>query len=477
MSPHKKARPVAAATDGDARLRASSSSGQVTAWPDPYVTGHGSAAYVVEHYELDLTYKVGPNRLDGNAVLTVVPTVDLAHLRLDLIGLKVSSVKVGRGAVRWRQKDGGLNVHLGRLVSAGSSLRIEIVYSGNPSPQNGTWGDTGWEELDDGVLVADQPDGAPTWFPCNDFVGAKSTYGLTFTTDADYTVVASSPATRVTRRASTRTWFFERTEPTCTYLMSVQVGRYDVVPLGARSQVARPADIAGDVDRELERHEELFGVFERAFGPYPFTEYTLVVTPDRLEIPLETHAGSVFGSNHFDRHHVHADRRLIAHELAHQWFGNSVSVAGWRDVWLNEGFACYAEWIWSQAASPDDPDATTDALARSWHRKLSHLPQDIVVGDPGPDDMFDDRVYKRGALTLHAVRLTIGDALFARLLTTWTDRYRHSSATTDDLRSLVAELVGDDSLEPLFERWLFLPELPDLPEAASPSAPAAVTGP
>ena len=92
----------------------------------------------------------------------------------------------------------------------------------------------------------------------------------------------------------------------------------------------------------------MIALFEGLFGPYPFDAYTVVVTDDDLEIPLEAQGLSVFGANHMDGRR--GSERLVAHELAHQWFGNSLTVGLWRDIWLHEGFACYAEWLWSEAS-------------------------------------------------------------------------------------------------------------------------------
>ena len=146
------------------------------------------------------------------------------------------------------------------------------------------------------------------------------------------------------------------------------------------------------------RQAEMMGFFIRTFGAYPFGSYAVVVTEDPLEIPLEAQSLSVFGSNFLtdDWDSV----RLVAHEMSHQWFGNSLTLATWRDIWLHEGFACYAEWLWSEESGGPSAD---DRAREHWDR-LAAAPQDLSLADPGADEMFDDRVYKRGALLLHALR-------------------------------------------------------------------------
>ena len=151
--------------------------------------------------------------------------------------------------------------------------------------------------------------------------------------------------------------------------------------------------------------------FETVFGPYPFEDYQVVVHEDELEIPLEAQALSIFGVNH-----LQGNERLIAHELAHQWFGNSLGIAQWEDIWLNEGFACYAEWLWADVSG----QMPIDASVRTHYAKLT--PMGFTLKDPGARDMFDDRVYKRGAITLHALRRKAGDPAFFAAVRDYTAR-------------------------------------------------------
>lgn len=186
--------------------------------------------------------------------------------------------------------------------------------------------------------------------------------------------------------------------------------------------------------------------------PRRLTGFTALVTADPLEIPLEAQGMSIFGANHVDGRGTH--ERLVADELAHQWFGNSLTVASWSDIWLHEGFACYAEWLWSECSG--GPLAAAHAV-RHWKR-LRDLPQDLLLADPGALRMFDDRLYKRGALALHALRSVLGDKPFFRLLQSWVAANRHSSVSTG---AFVAH-AGKDAADVLRD-WLFETSLPELP--------------
>jgi aminopeptidase N len=224
-----------------------------------------------------------------------------------------------------------------------------------------------------------------------------------------------------------------------------------------RGTVYYPAELRSRVLADLSGLPAMLAFFEHSFGPYPMGRYDVVVTPDVLEIPLESQGMAVFGSNHLDGQG--ASERLVAHELAHQWFGNSVGLAAWSDIWLNEGFCCYAEWLWSEESG----GPTCHQLAKHYRAILADLPQDLVLADPGSDLMFDDRVYKRGALTLHALRRVLGDDEFFGIVRRWVETRRHATGTTADFIDL-AEQASGRPLGPLFDDWLYRTPLPKLPQ-------------
>jgi len=428
---------------------------------DPYLPANGNFGYRVSRYELDLDYKVAINRLSGSVTIAAVTLAALRTFTLDLSdALTVTKVSVnGRRPAHFGHSAGKLHITFPSPLPPGAAMSMTVRYGGSPQPIQSYWGEVGFEELTDGVLVAGQPNGAASWFPCDDHPSSKASYRIQISTDSPYRAIANGELVSRRVRAGQTTWTYEQSEPTSTYLVTLQIGMYDThrlpkapVPM----QAALPERLRRNFDHDFERQPQMMKLFVKLFGPYPLsTGYTVVVTDDDLEIPLEAQGISIFGANHCDGQR--SAERLIAHELAHQWFGNSVTARRWRDIWLHEGFACYAEWLWSEHSG--GPSA--DELSRHYYQRLLDSPQDLLLADPGPRDMFDDRVYKRGALTLHVLRGKIGDDNFFALLRDWTTRHRHGTAVTDDFTGLATN-YAQVSLRPLWEAWLYSTGVPPL---------------
>ncbi len=426
---------------------------------DPYLPENGNRGYRISRYELDLEYKVDSNRLTGKAQITAVTTATIAKFALDLgPALRVSKVSVnGSRTVKFLHRRGKLNITTAKPIASGAALVVTVQYDGIPKPINSVWGEVGWDELTEGSIVASQPNGAASWFPCDDHPASKASYGITITTDSPYYAVANGTLVRKHTRSSRTTWVYEQPEPMATYLATIQIGHYehrvtstDPVPIVA----IIPPRLRRQYDHDFGRQAQMMDTFIRLYGPYPFAAYTVVVTDDALEIPIEAQGISIFGANHCsgDR----SSERLVAHELAHQWFGNSLTLGKWADIWLNEGFACYSEWLWVENSG----GASAHDKARRVHTMQKELPQDLILGDPGPAKLFDDRVYKRGALALHSLRLTVGDEQFFALLQLWTKEYRYSTVSSQDFIDLASRFGCPRTL---WDGWLNSPQLPDLP--------------
>lgn len=410
---------------------------------DPYTPHSGDRRWSALHYDLRLGYRVATNRLDATATVTGRALVPLDRVVLDLHGLRVDRVDVdGTRAAKVSSGTHKVTVTPAAPIAAGDEFSAHVRYRGAPRPLRSPWGQIGWEELTDGVIVAAQPTGAPSWFPCNDRPDDKATYRFEVTAETGYDVVANGDLLGSERARGGTTWTYAVTEPMATYLATVQIGRYRTTTLRGTPAVTvhHPADLTAAVRTDFGRVPDMIALYSDVFGPYPFSSYGIVVTHDELEIPLEAHGLAVFGRNHVDGEH--GTDRLIAHELAHQWWGNSVTVGRWRDIWLHEGFACYAEWLWSEHRGGD----SADVLAERHRQGLLAGPQDLVVADPGARDMFDDRVYKRGALALHALRRAFGDTAFTAALRNLGAAHRHGTIAPTDVYAAFADAAGTTEL-------------------------------
>lgn len=426
---------------------------------DPYVPGHGDTGFDAVHYELELDYDVAGNRLTGRARIDCIARESLDELSFDLHHLDVAKVSLDGRSTKHRAKRDKVLIRPPQDITTGQRFTVALRYAGHPRPVRARrLGSAGWEELTDGAIVAAQPHGAPSWFPCNDRPSNKATYRVSLTAPAGYRVVANGRLVRTRRRSGSVTWTYEQVEPMATYLAAAHVGRYELratdgpVPTAA----VLPRRLLRRYAETFARQAEMMTAFVGMFGPYPFEGYTVVITDDDLEIPLEAQGLATFGENSLSS--SWDAERLVAHELAHQWFGNSLTLGRWKDIWLHEGFACYAEWLWSEQSGR----ASAHVHAATHHARLTTLGQDLILSDPGPELMFDDRVYKRGALLLHALRLTLGDERFFGVLRDWTRTRAYSTVSTDDFMELASTQTPTD-LTDLFDAWLNRAALPHLP--------------
>jgi aminopeptidase N len=432
---------------------------------DEYYTGLGNTGYDVEHYRLELDFDPATDFLDARATITAVAGTALSSFNLDFDRLSVDGLTVNGSEADFTLTNEELTITPTEPLAAGAEFVVEVEYSGMPGPTEtpALSFSMGWfNNLADQTFVVAEPDAAHTWFPSNDHPLDKATYEFEITVPSGVTAAANGRlvSSQLDSDGHT-TWQWEMDDPMASYLATLVIGEFDIVVddrasadagLPIRHVLPRGTGV-GDWPG-LERQGEMLAFLEDLFGPYPFDNYGIAIV-EEFPAALENQTLSVFGTRMtgpeiFDR--------VLIHELAHQWFGNSVSPAQWSDVWLNEGFASYAEWLWFENETGRAVLDTSIEAERAEFATFGLPPP----GTPPPTDLFNGSVYRIGAMTLHALRLTVGDDTFFEILRTYHTQFRGGAATTEDFIA-VAEGVSGEDLGDLFGDWLFGFEVPEFP--------------
>ncbi|WP_213008117.1 M1 family metallopeptidase [Paractinoplanes toevensis] len=430
---------------------------------DAYYPDYGNGGYDVEHYDVRLRYQPATDELSGSTTISARATQDLSSFDLDFL-LDVRSVVVdGRPAGFVRRGDHELVVTPARALRRGHPMTVRVTYSGVPSTEVGA-GFTAWFRTPDGALAVGEPEAAWWWFPSNDHPADKARFDISVAVPDGVEVLSNGTMPRPPALESpgwTR-WSWHSAKPMTTYLAFLAIGQYDVeqtrTPDGrpviyAYSRLLTP-EIAAAARASVGRTTEIVDWESSLFGPYPFEAEGGVVTPPGvLPFSLETQTRPAYGTRQFQRG---PDLGVVVHENAHQWFGDSVSLARWQDIWLNEGFATYTEWLWSEHVGEGTAQETFDALYDAFpdDDELWKLPP----GDPGVP-VITPEVYLRGAMTLHQLRATVGDPTFFRILRAWPTIHRYGNGDTAQFIALANRISGRH-LDAFFQAWLYTPVKP-----------------
>lgn len=449
---------------------------------DAYFPYAGNGGYDVEHYDLALTYTppaMAPAPLQGSlsgvATIDLVATQDLDRFNLDLRGMDVTAVTVAGkpavevdapateaevdGAAYWQVQDEAarrweLTVQPRPKVKAGQTVRLVVEYIGTtvrPIDIEGAL--YGWVTTRDGAIVVSEPEGSMTWYPVSDHPTDKATYRFAITVPEGKVAVANGLPYRPAETAGGwTTWFWDAPDQQASYLTTASVGDFDLRPTYTSTSGVPIIDAvdtkltAGQLstsNASLALQPAMIDFFESRFGPYPFNSYGAIVDNDSVGYALETQTRPVYSGS--------AGQSTVAHELAHQWFGNAVSPQRWQEIWLNEGWATYASWLWAEHRG----GTTAQQAYNTWYAP-ARTPAywSFQIGDPGALGLFATQVYNRGAATLHALRIEVGDEAFFEGARLWVERYDDGTATSADFQSVYEEVSGED-LDAFFQIWLW----------------------
>lgn len=418
---------------------------------DPYFPLDGNGGIDVRHYEIHDSYNFTARRLKGWARLSVSATQDLSTFNLDLL-LPVQQVTVdGQDAVFRKPNEHEVEITPDQPISMGSSFEVVVRYRGLPG-RVPYLGNRAWLADDAEVVTMNEPHMAPWWFPANDHPRDKALMDIHITTAAQRKVIANGRLVGRTVLGDRATTHWRAAEPMAPYLAFFAAGRFAVehgiyrgLPWYVAVSRAIPVETRRRSMRLMKRTPRITAWLQSQLGPYPFSITGGLTTSLFTGFALENQTrptypvlGSYGGST-------------VVHELSHQWFGDSVAVNNWRDIWLNEGSATFMEVRYVEKHGGESAvswlkDSYDDLSgnARFW---------DLVVADPGPGHIFDFPVYQRGAMTLQALRNRIGDNHFWKVLRTWVRERRAGDGSTEEFEQLATRISGEN-LTGFFEAWL-----------------------
>ena len=429
---------------------------------DPFYPSMGNGGYDALHYTLDLTVDVPSNTLAGTSTMRAQATQALSAFNLDLHGLTVLGVGVDGEPAAFAHVGDELVITPTVPIGNRAVFTTTVSYYGTPTPINDEaigFGEVGWQTQDDGTYVVSQPSGAMNWYPVNNHPQDKATYTFRITVAPEYQVAANGLLTDIIAHEDGFTYVWESDDRIASYLTTVQIAQYEIEaqdgPDDLQIRNYFPVDTPESIRARFADTDAMIEFYADLIAPYPFDAYGAILLNIRMGWALETQTLSTFGADG-------SREMVIAHELVHQWFGNSVTPARWEDIWLNEGFASYLSYMWleetaGKAAFDDYMDEMYDYLVSI----DAEPPATVPV-----EEMFSRTVYVRGAWALHALRLAVGDETFVEILRTYYARFADGNVTTKDFIAVANEVSGRDVHE-IVDPWLYAATLPPRPDTVA----------
>ena len=427
----------------------------------------GNGGYDATSYLLDITvHDVKTSDLTAITTIEAVATQDLSQFNLDFAGFEITSITVNDEAAEFERDGQELTIIPAQALANGEAFTTVVEYQGVPASMTSKAlpFPTGWIAYENGIFVLSEPDGSASFYPVNDHPLDKAKYTIMVTVPKPYEVGANGVLEETIDNGETTTYTFTVRDEMASYLTTININEFNTETMTSDGGVPirnyYATNLPDGVNKPFARQGEMIDYFSELFGPYPFEVYGALVMDTEFGAALENQTMSIFGIDMVDLEDIEGTEAVVAHELVHQWFGDSVSVGDWGSIWLNEGFASYGEGLWEEHLNGRD---ALDEWVNGVYEEVKAYPEFYPPpGNPPANDLFNGGVYLRGGLTLHALRLEVGDDVFFEILRTYYDRYKYGNAVTDDFIAVAEEVSGKD-LGDFFNAWLYEEQLPELP--------------
>jgi aminopeptidase N len=425
----------------------------------------GNPGIDVLDYAVDLTYDSVADALAGSVTLTIRPTETRAEFTLDSSGPVVSRVIVDGTDATFVVDDPELRITPATSLMDGVDVVVRVEYTATPDALTSFGLPAGWFNTDGGSYVLNEPDGARQWLPSNDHPSDKATWTFSITVASGVTAVANGALVSTTNGPNGTTWVWRADDPMPTYLILLVTGQYELVegtgPNGLPLLSAVLRDDKAKMQPYLDSIDDQIDFFDDFFGPYPLHSYGVAISDSFGGLAMETLGRSLFSRDDLNGEDSYLQELLLSHELGHQWFGDSVSPLEWQDIWLNESFATYAQWMWLDHQGLESLEATAQQALESRQDDTGS-----ATGSPSIDELFGYNSYEGGAVVLHALRRTVGDDTFFEILRRWAAENYGTSRSSGDFIAFASQVAGTD-LTSLFDDWLYARKPPaEYPPAA-----------
>jgi aminopeptidase N len=427
---------------------------------DPLAPGYGNGGYDVSHYGITLRYGTTSGHLVGRTVITARLTENLSRFNLDF-ALPAQAVTVNGVAASFKTiKEPVFNYGKELVVTpakglpAGTTMTVIVTYAANPADVKVAHYSE-WNRTVTGITAWDEPNAAAEWwFPGNDYPSDKATFDVTVTTSRAAQAITNGRLISRCVHGPGATSHWRSTAPMSPHLSFLNIGKYDVVQ--ERILGGTPAYFAYEhtgsiyvqrARRDVSQAPAILARLQHWFGAYPFPVAGAIVSQTPYGTAFESQTRPTYTALYWKNH----SRNIwaVVHELSHQWYGDDVGMSRWRHIWLAEGFATYAEWLWSGAHGRGSAEQLFEGDYQLYPRG-DRFWRDPVIH---PDFALANPAYERGAMTLQALRNKVGTPTFFAILHAWTRLHRDQAVPTAAFEALAERLSGQD-LGRFFEVWL-----------------------
>jgi hypothetical protein len=432
------------------------------ALPTEFEKADSLTGFDVQKYEITISAPQSTTTITGNVLATVLAEQALTSLSYNLTSnFTVTSVLVNGSPASFTHSNHIININLN--IPAGQTFSTQVFYNGIPTLTPDAY-HIGWIRTDSSIFTISDPDAARYWWPCYDHPWDKAIVDLHITMRSDWKVASNGIRTGIVDNGngtSTTHWIGQH--PMTTYLVCVTAANYVEI-----DQTAGDIPIQSFVRQnqysnamvDFANLPEILNYFSQVFGPYPFEKYGQAVATISTYGAMEHQTMTTLGSFIITGNGTY--ELIIAHELAHQWYGNAVSFLTFKDVWLSEGFATYSEHLWTDKKS--GWQAAANYVGSAYHQYYLNWeagagPQ--VIYNPSYMNYFAPPSYEKAASVLHMLRLKIGEANFFQLLNQWFTTYMHGNAITSEFQAMAEQISGQD-LDQFFNQWIYQSGIPSL---------------